>query len=230
MDWDRETDEEWKQATIAAQQYAKMRGTSPGWLEQMVDSIVEPPVPIEKILQHIVGSQRSDESSYRNPNRRFISRGLALPTTKKDKKSGVFVIDTSGSVSDETAKYFLGIALRALKSKGINELRLIQCDMRVVDDVKVKDPTGFKMHVKREGLKGRGGTSFKPPFELIEKEGKSWDISFLVYLTDLEGDFPERAPRFPVFWISTEGHIAPFGRTFYWDQQGNKVVPMRKHA
>ncbi len=227
VEWSKDVDEEWKQAAVAAQQYAKMRGTTPGWLNTLIDEIVEPPVPIEAILQHIVGTIQSDETSWKNPNRRFVSRGLHLPTSLKDKKDGVIIIDTSGSVDDETAKDFMGMALRAVRSKGINELRVIQCDTRVVDDVRCKDVSTLKFHIKREGLKGRGGTSFKPPFALLDKDGFG-KVSFCIYLTDLEGDFPEKLPRFPMFWISVEEHIAPFGKTYYWDKAGNKVKPMRK--
>ena len=227
VEWSKDIDEEWKQAVIASQQYAKQRGTSPGWLNSLVDDIVDPAVPIEKILQFIVGSNCSDESSWKNPNRRFVSRGLHLPSSLKDQKSGVIIIDTSGSVDDATGKDFMAIALRALRSKGINELRLIQCDTRVVDDFTVKDVNKLKLKIKRDGLKGRGGTSFKPPFELLQKGGLQ-NISFCVYLTELCGDFPDRAPRFPTFWITVDEGCAPFGKTYYWDRTGNKVVPVRK--
>ena len=228
VEWSTDVEEGWKQAVIAAQQYAKMRGTAPGWLNQLVDDIVEPPVPIERIVQYIVGSYPSNDTTWRNPNRRYVSRGLHLPRQLNDKKNGVMVIDTSGSVDDETCKHFLGIALRALRSKGINQLRVIQCDATVVSDDVIKNAAEFKLYVRKVGLKGRGGTSFKPPFEKIAERGQTWDISFLVYLTDLCGDFPEHSPRYPVFWISTTENVAPFGRTYFWDQQGNKVVPMKK--
>jgi predicted metal-dependent peptidase len=222
--WDRSTDEEWKQAAIQTEQMAKMRGTAPGWLTKLVEELVEPPVPIEKIIQHIVGSHISQETTWRNPNRRFISRGMVLPSYVKDKKDIVFIIDTSGSVSDVDALNFLGLGQRAMKSKGINEMRIMQCDMRIVDDARIKNLAGFKLHVKRTGLKGRGGTSFKPPFERLEEERVLWTTSCIIYLTDLCGDFPERAPKCPVFWFSTTPNTrAPFGKTYHWDIKTGKI-------
>lgn len=226
--WDAEMEDKWKGALIASEQIAKIRGTAPGWLTSAVAELAEPPVPIEKLLLHIVGSLGSDETSWKSPNRRFVSRGVHLPSTLKDKKDGVFVADTSGSISDEEAKDFLGIALRAVRSKGINELRVMQCDADIADDqkVSVRNVAQFKVHVKQKGIQGRGGTSFIPPFERIEKEG-GWKTSFLVYLTDLQGSFPTKRPRFPVIWISTTNQKAPFGRTFFWQRENNTLQPVK---
>lgn len=226
--WDKDIDEEWKQAAIQTEQMARMRGTTPGWLTALVDELVEPPVPIEKILQHLVGSHISQETSWKSPNRRFISRGIVLPSAMKDKKDIVFILDTSGSIGDAEARKFLGLGQRAMKSKGINEMRLMQCDMVICDDQRIKDVSSYKLHIKRVGLKGRGGTSFKPPFERLEEEKALWTTACVIYLTDLCGDFPARAPKCPVFWFSTTpGQRAPFGRTWFWDQVTDKITAVR---
>jgi predicted metal-dependent peptidase len=223
--WDKDIEEEWKQAAIQTEQMAKMRGTTPGWLTSLVDELVEPPVPIEKILQHLVGSHMSQETSWKSPNRRFISRGIVLPSAMRDKKDIVFILDTSGSVGDAEARKFLGLGQRAMKSKGINEMRLMQCDMVICDDQRIKDVASYKLHIKRVGLKGRGGTSFRPPFERLEEEKALWTTACIIYLTDLCGDFPERPPKCPVFWFSTTPNTkAPWGKTFHWDQATDKIT------
>jgi predicted metal-dependent peptidase len=40
----------------------------------------------------------------------------------------------------------------------------------------------------------------------------------MIYLTDLEGDFPDTPPPFPVLWVSTTSHVAPFGTTIHLNQ------------
>ncbi len=231
--WDKETDQGWKQAVIQTEQMARMRGDSPGWLSSLVDDLVEPPVPIERIIQHIAGSIASDETTWRNPNRRLISRGLHLPVTVKDKKDVVFVGDTSGSIGDDELKDLFGIMLRAFRSKGINELRAIQCDTRIVDDVRVKKAREFKTHVREVGGKGRGGTAFEPVFEKLREEKADWRISCLVYLTDLEGSFPNFRPKYPVFWITINKNenmireARKIGKVYYWDRQSNRVEVCR---
>ena len=227
--WDKGLEEEWKQAVIAAEQMARMRGDAPGWMTSLVDDIVEPKVPLDKILLKYIGTVISDETSWKSPNRRFVSRGIYLPSSVVDKKDGVIVIDTSGSISDEEALDFLGIAAKVLRSKGINEVRLMQCDVTITDDIKFRRVGDFKSHVKKVGVKGRGGTSFTEPFEKLEKE-RSWNVAFLMYLTDLCGTFPRKAPKFPVIWVSTTEDAAPFGTTIYWDRKSDKIKIMKGKA
>jgi predicted metal-dependent peptidase len=58
--------------------------------------------------------------------------------------------------------------------------------------------------------KGGGGTNFIPVFEHIADEGM--EPSALIYLTDLEGTFPQHEPDYPVLWVDTYGkHKPPFG-------------------
>jgi len=57
---------------------------------------------------------------------------------------------------------------------------------------------------------GGGGTDFRPVFdhcaELFQQP------RCLVYLTDLEGRFPDEAPAYPVLWVVYGGQTeAPFG-------------------
>lgn len=232
VSWDKGLEEDWKQAVIASDQMARMRGNSPAWLKTLVDDLVEPPVPIEKILQHIIGNIVSNETTWKCPNRRFVSRGQHLPSMIKDRKDGIIAIDTSGSIGDDEAKDFLGIAVRAMQTKGINELRVIQCDAEIKDDTRTKDVTTLKLHIKKTGIRGRGGTAFEPVFEKIEKENP-WGVSFMIYLTDLNGSFPTKKARYPVFWITIDKNPVMvqqaklLGKVYYWDRKGNKVEVLR---
>jgi predicted metal-dependent peptidase len=58
---------------------------------------------------------------------------------------------------------------------------------------------------------GGGGTDFRPVFAALEEEPPV----ALVYLSDLDGRFPDEAPSFPVLWGQTETYRgwleAPFG-------------------
>ena len=62
-------------------------------------------------------------------------------------------------------------------------------------------------------MRGGGGTAFIEPFARVEEEGIA--PAFLVYLTDMDGRFPDEAPGFPVLWASTtplrRAKQAPFG-------------------
>ena len=57
---------------------------------------------------------------------------------------------------------------------------------------------------------GGGGTDFRPCFRWLEEKGIHPET--LVFLTDLCGTFPEKAPGYPVIWASTETRPVPFGQ------------------
>jgi predicted metal-dependent peptidase len=62
-------------------------------------------------------------------------------------------------------------------------------------------------------VKGGGGTAFSPAFDYINEHHP--DVEAAVYLTDLEShDFGDQPP-YPVLWVSTERHEAPWGQTTY---------------
>jgi len=59
--------------------------------------------------------------------------------------------------------------------------------------------------------KGGGGTDFAPVFDYADKNLP--DIQCLIYLTDLQGSFPEAEPSYPTMWISNSTtDTAPFGQ------------------
>jgi len=226
-EWSKELDEAWKQAVIVSEQMARMRGNVPGWLTSLVKEIVEPNVPLDKILLQYVGTIVSDETTWRYPNRRFIQRNLYLPSRLANKRDGIAILDASGSITDEDAHDFLGIVLKVVRSKGINEIRLIQNDTRIVDDCRIKNVSQFKSHMRKAGICGRGGTSFVEVFETLEKE-KIWNAAFILVLTDLEATFPDKAPRCPTIWVSIKEQKAPFGTTVFWDRESRKIKVIRK--
>ncbi|MFN3883741.1 MAG: VWA-like domain-containing protein, partial [Rhodocyclaceae bacterium] len=59
-------------------------------------------------------------------------------------------------------------------------------------------------------FEGGGGTSFVPVFEWLERAGQRPDA--LIYFTDADGEFPARAPDYPVLWLVKGRAPVPFGR------------------
>jgi predicted metal-dependent peptidase len=83
----------------------------------------------------------------------------------------------------------------------------VYCDAKVQEVREYERGDSIKTDAR-----GGGGTSFVPAIEYCE--GLDEQPKALVYLTDLDGTFPDHAPAFPVIWISYgTKKQAPFGQT-----------------
>ena len=118
------------------------------------------------------------------------------------------IIDSSGSCADYWEQ-FLGEMSAIHSELRPSQMTIIHCDYDVahVDEVDPEDQ--FPM----TPVKGGGGTAFKPAFDYINENHP--EVEAAVYLTDLEShDFGDEPP-YPVLWVSTERHEAPWGQTCY---------------
>lgn len=203
---------DWKVAVLQAAKAAKMRGALPGALEAMATDAVEPVVDWRPILHRFAQESSPTDYTFAMPNRRYLHMGLYLPSLNEPAVGdAVFVRDSSGSVWDETQAQFAAeiIAVNA----GVQPRRLIvmDCNTRVTQ-VQIFE-RGDAVELDLLPVRGGGGTSFVEPFERLEKEGIR--PAFLVYLTDMDGPFPDEAPDYPVLWASTtplkRARKAPFG-------------------
>lgn len=119
-------------------------------------------------------------------------------------------IDTSGSCAGDVANKFLRETynlfrdLQSISSGG--ELYLFQCDTEIQSEEYYERISDLaQVMEKQREFFGFGGTSFVPVFERIrslEDEGKKIDC--LIYLSDAYGDFPEKEPGYPVFFVLDE--------------------------
>ncbi|MCG5077250.1 DUF2201 family putative metallopeptidase [Paraburkholderia tagetis] len=201
---------EWKVATLQAAKAAKMRGKLPGGMQSMVQTAAEPSVDWRSILMRFAQQVTNDDYSFAMPNRRYLHLGFYLPSLHSPAVGdAVFVRDSSGSVFDETQAQFAAEIIHVAEVVRPSRLIVMDCDTRVtqVQVFERGDP------IELAPVKGGGGTAFTDPFRRLEEEGIN--PAFLVYLTDMDGRFPEVSPSFPVLWASTtpirRARQAPFG-------------------
>ena len=196
----------WKEKLQQAGIFAKTRGTLPGYLENLIGDFVEPKLPWRELLREFITQMNVNDYRTLPPKKKYVWMGVYLADVKKEELEVCVVMDTSGSVSDEEAAQFIS-EIRAIADAYENySIRYMQCDASVkFDEVLTKENEhNWPMHIV-----GRGGTSFKPPFERLEEDDYTPPI--LIYLTDLGGDFPLE-PYYPVLWISTvESASHPWG-------------------
>jgi predicted metal-dependent peptidase len=147
-----------------------------------------------------------DDYSYQRPSRR--EGDAILPTLKSTQVDVIVVLDTSGSVTDLEMQEFVS-EINAIKGQMRARLSLHACDAELCSNGPwVFEPwEDFNMPVD---VYGRGGTSFKPIFERLEREGCRPDL--LVYFTDADGDFPRTEPNYPVIWLVKGRGKVPWGQ------------------
>jgi predicted metal-dependent peptidase len=124
-------------------------------------------------------------SSRKRPNRRFEE----FPGERIEQKLKLLIgLDTSGSVGDHELGLFFS-EIEKIKALGM-EVTVAECDAQVGNV--------YRYRTRPKAVSGRGGTSFRPVFELAEK----LKPDALLYLTDGCGDYPERS-KTPTLWCLT---------------------------
>jgi len=119
------------------------------------------------------------------------------------------VIDTSGSVGQTELEEING-ELRVMAKDF--EVTVVECDYRIHDVYPYRDITG---------IKGRGGTSFFPPFDAEFLRKHRPDV--IVYFTDGYGEAPGESPKIPVYWCISSGGIAPTDWGFRIDMDKSEI-------
>lgn len=220
----REIEEQIRTEVAAAAQVAKQQGKLPAGLERIVEEIINPITPWHILLERYMTSFIKSGISWRRPNRRMMAAGHYFPSADRVPKMGsvVVVVDTSGSVGDKELSHFIGHINAIIERCRPEMVYVMPCDAKVhgvteltLEDLPITEAMAKKMS------KGRGGTSFKPPFRKVEKLGIEPEV--LVYLTDMYGDFPDQAPPYSTVWLSvSEVDKAPFGDVILYrmDEQG----------
>jgi predicted metal-dependent peptidase len=201
---------EWKVAVHQAAKAAQMRSAMPGGLQGMIAQAVEPAVDWRPILHRFAQDSSPTDYSFAMPNRRYLHMRLYLPSLHEPAVGdAVFVRDASGSVWDETQAQFDAEILAVNDAVLPRRLIVMDCDTRV-SQVQIFERGEAVALIP---VRGGGGTSFVDPFKRLADDGIH--PAFLVYLTDMDGSFPDEEPSYPVLWASTtplkRAKQAPFG-------------------
>jgi predicted metal-dependent peptidase len=205
---------EWERRVVRAATAARMQqGNLPGCIQRLVDAIVNPTVPWQRLLERFVDNTAATDYSWSRPDRRFLPEDILIPEIHDTTLGEIVVaVDTSGSIFSSK------VALASFEAE-INSIigncrplkvTLIYCDAQVtqVDEYGCGEPIKIK-------AKGGGGTDFRPVGDHINRHNITPRVC--IYLTDLEGTFPKAPWDFPTIWCvyDNEGKEAPFGDTVH---------------
>jgi predicted metal-dependent peptidase len=198
-------EENWTIATAQAEATAKAMGTAAGDAARAIRDQVAPKVDWRDVLRRYLSAAAKSDYAWTPPNRRYIARGLYLPSLRSEALGPVVVaVDTSGSINDATLAAFSAEITAILDDAAPEAIHVVYCDAAV------KGTESFEAHdVIQLTPKGGGGTAFRPVFEWVAQS----DIQPVcaIYLTDLDGRDFGQPPDYPVLWVSTEKTVAPFG-------------------
>lgn len=120
----------------------------------------------------------------------------------------VIAIDTSGSCSKETVQRFLGETYSILSEKE-NFFRrmkvyIVQCDCFIQKVDVIHSEEEWKEYSRAVTIQGRGGTDFRPVFELIHQEKERRELKSLralIYFTDGDGIYPRKKPDYETAFV-----------------------------
>jgi predicted metal-dependent peptidase len=190
-------DIKWERNVRQAASMAKAAGQLPGHITREIERANNPPREWRDELREFCEQGALRTETWNRPNRRFMGRGIVLPSTQKDGISkAAFLIDTSGSC-DEIALACVQNEAQAMLDDGIiDEIVVVYGDTRVtrVDEFKTGDEIEFDP-------RGGGGTDMRPLFDFVREQHD--DATLIINFTDLEfyadmGDEPDCAVMFAV--------------------------------
>lgn len=206
-----EQEASWKVALKQAALAAKSQGKLPAEIERLVQELINPKVPWAEVLRTFLTSASRDDYSWARPNRRYSGGDCIMPGLHSPRLGPIVVaVDTSGSIGQKEFDEFIAEVRGILFDCRPEKLILAQCDARVHDWRELEvfdDPATIK-------FKGGGGTDFRPVFDRVAEDVIAGQPpAAVVYLTDMQGTFPETDPGYPVLWAATTDTKGPFGIT-----------------
>lgn len=176
----------------------KSMGDMPGSLIRKIEDLIGTRLPWYKYLRRYLSNIESDDLSFDTPDKNHLYRELILPGAYEDEnklEDILFVIDTSGSISDDDLKNFMSQAYNICKDFNATG-KAIFFDS-IVQDVFDIDKDNFK---KARPVGGEG-TNVDSAFYYIKDEKLKYICA--VVLTD--GYFPKPNVLIRnVIWCLTE--------------------------
>ncbi|WP_295538861.1 VWA-like domain-containing protein [uncultured Thiohalocapsa sp.] len=197
---------QWQQRMAGAAQQAMQAGKLRGELKRMIDHLLQPQLPWRMLLARYMNSITREDYSWSRPSRR--EGDYIIPSLRSHQLDLVVAIDTSGSIKDGEMQEFID-EVDALKAQVRARVTLLPCDASLCEGA----PFSFEpweQFQRPERIGGGGGTSFRPVFQWVERQGLRPDL--LVYFTDADGEFPVDEPAYPVIWLVKGKQQVPWGQ------------------
>lgn len=197
---------------------ADAAGAEAGRWTSEVKSATATPMAWQSMLANFVSGLRRSDYRLFPPNRRYVHRGLFLPSLGVPGPEHLVVaVDTSASMSAILLSQVLS-QIDHLRAATECEVTLLQFDVRVHSCISI-DPCEpiSTAELLRNEVHGRGGTDLRAPFTYVAADdaGRFQSMDALIVMTDGDGPVSDRPPPYPVLWIITPG--GKNGSSFGWE-------------
>jgi predicted metal-dependent peptidase len=184
-----------------------MRGEDPGAVSQVVNALRGIyRTPWEVILQRWMESVAPGERTFIRASRRGADRSdIVLPGRRREGWMLNVIVDTSGSMTDEIPRA-LGAIADFCDAVGMDQIRLLQCDVTVTGD-ELLSPSQLAEY----SVTGYGGSDLTPAMQLLAADPQ---VTAVAIITDGDVQFPPDAMPYAVLWVLPPGRSAAFNPSY----------------
>lgn len=213
-DLERDIDQAIRQGLMAQ----KRAGGGTGGANRELAELMEPKVNWREVLREFVKAtcRAKDSSSWRRPNRRYLSTGLYMPSMIGEKVGHIVIaVDTSGSVGMAELAEFLSEVKGVAEEVNPDVIDLIYWDGEVAGHEVYKDSEVANI-IDSTKPRGGGGTSPSCISRYLKKA--AIEPECIIVLTDgyVGGDWGSDWTA-PILWAITGGGdmVAEHGKTIH---------------
>lgn len=183
-------------------------GWAPGYMQTQIDELLRPKLPWDVLTKNWLSEVSRNEYTWRRPSRRFHDMYLPSLGGEEGLEHLCWLIDASGSVTDEQLTRFNSEVKAAKDLYNPKRMTIIVYDVQVRDVYEFSDDDDFSGLV----FTGRGGTNMQPAFDIALKMHPTAIVSF----SDNECREPKN-PGIPVLFICVDNPQGAFsfGKTVH---------------
>jgi predicted metal-dependent peptidase len=184
----------------AVRQGALVAGKMGSGGDRDLEALLEPQVDWREVLREFVQTTctGSDYSTYRRPNRRYLSSGIYMPSGVSEQVGELVVaIDTSGSIGQEEVTAFLSEVKGICDTVHPDKVRLLYWDTKICRD-ETYDMHELDTLVQSTKPKGGGGTDVECVTEYIREESITAQACIVITDGDLYSGWGQWT--MPVLW------------------------------
>lgn len=160
---------------------AKAAGEAPAGIKDLIKEWTEPQIDWRGFLEETVKSLIKDDYSWQRISRRGMGLDLCLPGMKTADTIDVCItVDTSGSMSDDMLRDFLGEVYGIMSQYQNFKVRIWTFDTKCYGYKEFTEDNLEEIHEYQ--IQGRGGTDFMCNWDFMEKE--EIEPNILIFMTD----------------------------------------------